>query len=526
MVDSSRTAPVEMIRSPRPDLRLEGAAGADPDEGRTLRDRQDLRHRDLDVVRADPGRDDRDTEAAIRSGDRRELPVAPLELDASRRVAIRAVRSGSPGRRMYSASSPGPSPMWYCRSPIGEGYAGIVRVRQDLVPHSGVLRWRETRARIVPASRERQAAASAQHRAWPTLSRPSGRPGVIRRCHRPTAQAGRWWPSATLTGVIPGVTAGEWARSGPRAPTGRDAARSAERRRAAARRDREPGAERRTASDPDLRETGSAGRGRRGVPGRRPGRRVRRGPAPGPATADARHRPGTGSPTRTMPDVDDDPARSPCRRRSTRPIALRASSGRGAGTAVGLAAEDDPADRRAVVEAEPVRLEPGHEPADPDGLADVLVDRDEIDVRGHAAGPGAAPVPAPAPRPRRGPAAPRRAAGRAVGRLPARRRHVARRTRERSRSVGPSRTGYGRRTMPTIVAVRPSTIEVTGIAGPGEARGRDALAADEELRLPAIAELVEVDDVAATRTSRHSCAAPGAPRSVEQRRRALPCRVA
>src|SRR5712671_4251735 len=37
----------------------------------------------------------------------------------SKRAAIRLVRSGSPGRRMYSASSPGPSPMWYCRSPEG-----------------------------------------------------------------------------------------------------------------------------------------------------------------------------------------------------------------------------------------------------------------------------------------------------------------------------------------------------------------------------------------------------------------------
>ena len=82
----------------------------------------------------------------------------------SKREAIRAVRSGSPGRRMYSASSPGPSPMWYCRSP-----AGIAMRRSERVSTRGsafgkthpslrwLLRWRETRPRIAPRSHERQA---------------------------------------------------------------------------------------------------------------------------------------------------------------------------------------------------------------------------------------------------------------------------------------------------------------------------------------------------------------------------------
>src|SRR5204863_9576257 len=43
-----------------------------------------------------------------------------------------------------------------------EGYAGI-RVRQDLFPLSGVLRRRETRPRIVPRSRERQARPRTSH---------------------------------------------------------------------------------------------------------------------------------------------------------------------------------------------------------------------------------------------------------------------------------------------------------------------------------------------------------------------------
>ena len=141
---------------PEGDLRLEGPAGSDPDEGRPFRDRQDLRHRDLDVVRADPGRDDRDPGAAIRPGDRGELPVAPLELDV---VETR----GDPGGPVGVAGEEDVlGQVTRSESDVvlpfsgREGYAGI-RVRQDLVPHSGVLRRRETRPRIGPPSRERQA---------------------------------------------------------------------------------------------------------------------------------------------------------------------------------------------------------------------------------------------------------------------------------------------------------------------------------------------------------------------------------
>ena len=102
----------------------------------------------------------------------------------SKREAMRAVRSGSPGRRMYSASSPGPSPMWYCRSPAGiairrsEGFStrgsAFGKTASSL---RWLLRWRETRPRIVPRSHERQAewivldprSADARRR------RPSGR---------------------------------------------------------------------------------------------------------------------------------------------------------------------------------------------------------------------------------------------------------------------------------------------------------------------------------------------------------------
>ena len=65
---------------------------------------------------------------------------------------------------MYSASSPGPSPMWYCRSPAGiairrsEGFStrwsAFGKTSSSL---TWLLRWRETRPRIVPRSHERQA---------------------------------------------------------------------------------------------------------------------------------------------------------------------------------------------------------------------------------------------------------------------------------------------------------------------------------------------------------------------------------
>src|SRR6185436_1764495 len=61
--------------------RLEGSARADPYEGRTLRDRQDLSHDDLDIVRADAGRDDRHPLTLVYAGGRCELPVSVLELD-------------------------------------------------------------------------------------------------------------------------------------------------------------------------------------------------------------------------------------------------------------------------------------------------------------------------------------------------------------------------------------------------------------------------------------------------------------
>ena len=57
--------------------------------------------------------------------------------------------------------------------------------------------------------------------------------------------------------------------------------------------------------------------------------------------------------------------------------------------------------------------------------------------------------------------------------------------------------GYGRRAMPTTVAVRPSTIALLGMDAPARPEDRDPRPADEQLRLPAIAGAMDVDDVAA-----------------------------
>src|SRR5262249_55011481 len=114
------------------------------------------------VVGADPGRDDRDPQVAIRSGDRGELPVALLDLDG---IEARGDPSGPvrvSGEEDVLGQFSRSEPDVVLPFSGGEGYAGI-RVRQDLVPLSGVLRWRETRARIVRASFERQAWPRTNH---------------------------------------------------------------------------------------------------------------------------------------------------------------------------------------------------------------------------------------------------------------------------------------------------------------------------------------------------------------------------
>ena len=79
------------------DVLAQHAARADADERRVLGDRQDLGEHDLDVVRADAGRDARDAPALVRAGGRGELAVAVLVLDRCRRA--RPLSPSGPGRR-------------------------------------------------------------------------------------------------------------------------------------------------------------------------------------------------------------------------------------------------------------------------------------------------------------------------------------------------------------------------------------------------------------------------------------------
>ena len=86
----------------------------------------------------------------------------------SRRVAMRAVRSGSPGRRMYSASSPGPRSMWYCRSPTGSA-TRLSAFGKPISPLRGASSQREVRARVDARLNVRQARLSMGFPADATL---------------------------------------------------------------------------------------------------------------------------------------------------------------------------------------------------------------------------------------------------------------------------------------------------------------------------------------------------------------------
>jgi len=124
-------------------LGLERPARPDPDEGRPLGDRQDLSHHDLDVVRADPGRHDRDTLTPKPSGDRRELPVSTLELDGfeARGDPVSAVgvtrEEDVLGQFAWPESDVVLPFTVRDRNPaIRWVFDAVVRVRQDLSPRS------------------------------------------------------------------------------------------------------------------------------------------------------------------------------------------------------------------------------------------------------------------------------------------------------------------------------------------------------------------------------------------------------
>ena len=179
----------------------------------------------------------------------------------------------------------------------------------------------------------------------------------------------------------------------------------------------------------------------------------------------------------------------------------------------GAVREDDPADRRAVVEPEAVRLEGRDEPADPHPRADVRGEVPQVDVgrrRGRA---------------RRGAERRRRAAARArrrarcrpravpvVDAAPSAMSRVCRGAIANRRSVA---VGYGRLTMPVTVALRPSMTAVLGMPLP--ARPARAMRVDPDSTSSAVQRsplFLTFAIVPVARTSRHSTAAVGVPRRV------------
>ena len=145
-------------------LRLERPARPDPDEGRPLGDRQDLGHDDLDVVRADAGRDDRHPLASISSGDRRELPVSALELDGFEARGDPGGSIGVTGEEDVLGQFAWTEfdvvlPFSGCGSrSCDPGVSTRLSAFGKTCPSlRWLLRWRETRPRIAPRSHERQA---------------------------------------------------------------------------------------------------------------------------------------------------------------------------------------------------------------------------------------------------------------------------------------------------------------------------------------------------------------------------------
>jgi hypothetical protein len=160
---------------PEVHLGLQRPTRPDPDEGRPLRDRQDLGHHDLDVVRADAGRDDRHPLASISPGDRGELAVSTLLLDGiePRGDPVRSI--GVTGEEDVLGQFAWTEPDVVLPFSDGDrdpailgGFDAVVRVRQDrsLAQVAASLA-RNSREDSPPIPR----ASSRSERARPTLSR-------------------------------------------------------------------------------------------------------------------------------------------------------------------------------------------------------------------------------------------------------------------------------------------------------------------------------------------------------------------
>ena len=257
---------------------------------------------------------------------------------------------------MYSASSPGPSPMWYCRSP-----SGIAILRSDGVSTRlsafgktspslrWLLRWRETRPRIVPRSHERQAESI---RAWPTLSRRVAGSGPP--CDRPSAASRAAIRAARRRRACSrrrSVTASDASRDRDEPPSPAVPASSGHGRRGQARQPARAGHGRRSSRTVPATAAAATGAGAAAATGSPATDDA--GPGPSTTTADRRPSPRHGRCVERVVGLDERPGISRLRRASTiRPIAVPSSSMNpsGARSTTRPPTRTDPADERGQVD--------------------------------------------------------------------------------------------------------------------------------------------------------------------------------
>ena len=188
-----------MTRSPSSISGWSAAARADPDERRPFGDRQDLRDDDLDVVRADAGRDDRHPLASSTCRwPTRTRGAGARARSMSKRAAIRGGPIGVAGEEDVLGQ------FAWAESDVVLPFAdrerdAVVRSRQDLIPRA----WRPvpeapSRARIGTRFHERQGGS-------PTLGPNGQRAGSVR---------GGYWGREDTRTSLPGPAAGTPGRAG------------------------------------------------------------------------------------------------------------------------------------------------------------------------------------------------------------------------------------------------------------------------------------------------------------------------
>ena len=272
---------------------------------------------------------------------------------------------------MYSASSPGPRPMWYCRSPIGVAIRRSRRLSTRVSAFGKtdsslrwLLRWRETRARIVPPANERQARSV---RAWRVLSRAWPERGSGRGCPAGPATARRWCRARPVAAPAKAAR-----RAATRAPRRR---RACHRRRHVTATDSAVTA----ASVPSPARPGSPPSGSPRFASVAPLADSPAGPSSGAAVAAGPA--AVGSAARAIPAGSLTTTASSPSTDSTVPLALTASLGSISGRSWAASpSRRTRAERRPVVDPDAAGFEVGDKAADADLLAERVGQVGEVDV--------------------------------------------------------------------------------------------------------------------------------------------------